>query len=435
MSIKENTIVSTTDMKVTLLQWLKQVQGQLKDLKEKGVKAVVEEFETPEAFYNAYAAKEAGTPVLAIVADDTAIYGTLNEFTDKVNVKGFIYQGDKVYTSAEADTLSIVCAGELASVDYANQLSESLKLSLDYYGDSNGAMYRRWKSETHKVGDFVKIYWRGGIYGYRVVFGQIESISAGAYPKYYILGFGIKDAWSEYAICYSPCYMETFDDEIGVNGTSYIKSSDKRITGIYSNFSREGGGYTPSIVAGGFKEIGNSIGLGFVGCFKAYDSTTFLPKESCAQGIIFDRKNKEVYYPVNDYITCTSESIIENAVSGTELKEVVRLATQKTYWHTIRLHNLNTLADVNITIVIPSHSNNPVRSDQDLLAIGAGYIWGCSGTIATTESALPIVTFDAVKFGATNDATIFSGTLGRTYTLTQLIAKSLEYEDNVKEVK
>ena len=199
--------MSTTDKRLTLLQWLKQVQGQLKDLKDKGVKAVVEEFDTPEAFYNAYSTKQSGTPVLAIVADDTAIMGTLSEITDKLILKGTIYQGGKMYTHAEADTLRIVGGGELASVDYANQLAESLKLSLEYYGDSNSAMYARWKSETHNVGDFVKIYWRGGTYGYRVIFGQIQSISTGTYPKYYILGFGIKDAWSEYARFYSPCWI------------------------------------------------------------------------------------------------------------------------------------------------------------------------------------------------------------------------------------
>ena len=146
-------------------------------------------------------------------------------------------------------------------------------------------------------------------------------------------------------------------------------------------------------------------------------------------------KGYEIYYTTGNSSFNINTGEIENAISGNQLKEAVRLATQKTYWHTINLHNSGTLSDVHITIVIPSHSNNPVSNVQDLLAIGAGDTWGCSGTIATTDSALPIVTFDGVKFGATADATIFSGTLGRTYTLTQLIAKSLEYSDNVKEVK
>ena len=153
-------------------------------------------------------------------------------------------------------------------------------------------------------------------------------------------------------------------------------------------------------------------------------------------GLLYLMKNVNVW-EIYDNDPWGNDSSVEFATLShiEQLKEAVQLATQKTYWHTINLHNSGTLSDVHITIVIPSHSSNPVANDQDLLAIGAGDIWGCSGTIATAESALPIVTFDGVKFGATADATIFSGTLGRTYTLTQLIAKSLEYSDNVKEVK
>ena len=418
--IRQNTIVSTTDKRLTLLQWLKQVQGQLKDLKDKGVKAVVEEFDTPEAFYNAYSTKPSGTPVLAIVADDTAIMGTLSEITDKLILKGTIYQGGKVYTSAEADTLRIVGGGELASVDYANQLAESLKLSLEYYGDSNSAMYARWKSETHNVGDFVKIYWRGGTYGYRVIFGQIQSISTGTYPKYYILGFGIEDAWSEYAMFYSPCWIETFVDEIGIDGTSYIKSDDKRIKGIYSQFSHEGGGYTPSIVAGGFKEIGNGNGLGFVGCFQAYDYTTFLPQGSCAQGLIFDRKNKEVYYPVNGYITCTSANNIENAISGTQLKEAVRLATQKTNWHSVKIKGANGI----FTFNAPSTLNTPVVSTEKLLELFNNDTWAGFGKLGTDMLFGIRLLNDNIKFMKDDGTKVSLDAFG-----------TIDISDDVKEVR
>lgn len=418
--IRQNTIVSTTDKRLTLLQWLKQVQGQLKDLKDKGVKAVVEEFDTAEDFYNAYATKPAGTPVLAIVADDTAIMGTLSEITDKLIFKGTICQGGKMYTSAEADALSIVGAGELASVDYANQLAESLKLSLEYYGKSNGEMYARWKSETHNVGDFVKIYWKGGTYGYRVIFGQIQSISTGTYPKYYILGFGIKDAWSEYAIFYSPCWLETFSDEIGIDGTSYIKSDDKRLTGIYSQFSNKGGGYTPSIAAGGFKEIGNGNGLGFVGCFQAYNYTTFLPKDSCAQGIIFDRKNKEVYYPVNGYITCSSAGVVENAISGTELKESVQRATQKTYWHSVKIKGANGI----FTFNAPSMLNTPVVSTEKLIELFNNNTWAGFGQLGTDMLFAIRLLNDNIEFIKADDTKVSLGTFG-----------TLDISDDVKEVK
>ena len=325
-----------------------------------------------------------------------------------------------MYTHAEADTLRIVGGGELASVDYANQLAESLKLSLEYYGDSNSAMYARWKSETHNVGDFVKIYWRGGTYGYRVIFGQIQSISTGTYPKYYILGFGIKDAWSEYARFYSPCWIETFADEIGIDGTSYIKSDDKRLTGIYSQFSHKGGGYAPSTVAGGFKEIGNGNGLGFVGCFQAYDFTTFLPQGSCAQGLIFDRKNKEVYYPVNGYITCTSANNIENAISGTQLKEAVRLATQKTYWHSVKIKGANGI----FTFNAPSTLNTPVVSTEKLLELFNNDTWAGFGKLGTDMLFGIRLLNDNIEFTKADDTKVSLGAFG-----------TIEISDDVKEVR
>lgn len=124
------------------------------------------------------------------------------------------------------------------------------------------------------------------------------------------------------------------------------------------------------------------------------------------------------YWYVNDY----------------QLNKAIESATQKTYWHTIKLHN-ESLEDVQITIVIPSHSNTPVVDQQGFVAIGAGDTWGCSGTMALTNDSLEFVTFDNVKFGTNYDNTIFSGTLGRTFTLNQLLVKGISFTDNVKEVK
>lgn len=107
---------------------------------------------------------------------------------------------------------------------------------------------------------------------------------------------------------------------------------------------------------------------------------------------------------------------------------------ENTYWHTIKLHN-ESLEDVQITIVIPSHSNTPVVNQQGFISIGAGDTWGCSGTMALTNDSLEFVTFDNVKFGTNYDNTIFSGTLGRTFTLNQLLVKGISFTDNVKEVK
>ena len=422
--IKKETILSNYDNKLTLLKWLKQVQGQLKDLKEKGVKAVVEEFDTPEAFYNAYATKPAGTPVLAIVADDTAIYGTLNEFTDKVNVKGIIYQGDKIYTSAEADSLNIVGGGEMASASDLN----SAKI---LYFANDQELYDYLKSHTLKKGDQFSYLLDTNSYQFFV--GTIAHVWNDLY--YNLRGFGIvhnKGLYPE-ILCYVNPYLKV--DEYS-SGPSALLSGNGELNLILSS-SKEGIGlFSPKKPnykyyqfgrLYGWRKTDNNNKIYVIG--GSGDSNTTL------QGIAIDETNKEIYYGLNGYMAISSAGEVANAVSGTQLKEAVQLATQKTYWHTINLHNSGTLSDVHITIVIPSHSNSPVANVQDLLAIGAGDTWGCSGTIATTESSLPIVTFDCVKFGATADATIFSGTLGRTFTLSQLIAKSLEYNDDVKEVK
>lgn len=432
--IKKETILSNYDNKLTLLQWLKQVQGQLKDLKENGVKAVVEEFDTAEYFYNAYATKPAGTPVLAIVGSNTAIYGTLNEFTDKVNVKGIIYQGDKVYTSAEADALSIVGGEELASTELVNSSIATalagMKYKLfDYDEEADFANAIKSNLFQQYIGNFVTIRWKivdSSTVKYNYTFGYVWFNSSNSL---YISGIYIGNN-----SLLKPSHFYHLDPYITAG--NYGNVYDSGSTAIITNQNKESRGVFAPVTPNnndyderryGFRKAYNSL--------KIYTIAGMGTSNSTLQGIAIDEAKKEIYYGLNGYMTISSAGVVENAISGTQLKEAVQRATQKTYWHTINLHNSGTLSDVHITIVIPSHSSTKVANVQDLLAIGAGDIWGCSGTIATTDSALPIVTFDGVKFGATADATIFSGTLGRTYTLTQLIAKGLEYSDNVKEVK
>ena len=420
--IKKETILSNYDKKLTLLQWLKQVQGQLKDLKDKGVKAVVEEFDTPEAFYNAYSTKPSGTPVLAIVADDTAIMGTLSEITDKLILKGTIYQGGKMYTHAEADSLSIVGSGELVNIDELN----SAKI---LYFNSEQEFYNHLKSHTYKNGDQFCFFIDGK---YWILFiGNIDYVWNDLYFNLNGYGLSYNDGFAMPIMFYVNPYVKVEEYSSGPS-VQFVSTYEALMTGM----PESQGLFSPRVPNSKFYQFGRLYGWRKTdNNHKIYVIGGSNNSNTTLQGIAIDETNKEIYYGLNGYMKVSSSGVVENAISGTQLKEAVRLANQKTYWHTIRLHNSGTLSDVNITIVIPSHSNNPVARVEDLLAIGAGDIWGCSGTIATTESALPIVTFDAVKFGSTADATIFSGTLGRTYTLTQLIAKSLEYEDNVKEVK
>lgn len=419
--INKETILSNYDKKLTLLQWLKQVQGQLKDLKDKGVKAVVEEFDTPEAFYNAYATKEAGTPVLAIVGSDTAIYGTLNEFTDKVNVKGIICQGDKVYTSAEADALSIVGNGELAGTSYVDAFAETLKLSYDYYGDNDKQMFDRWNSETHNVGDFVKIMWKGTTYGdYRCVFGQIYSLTS---DYVYIAGFACTDmASGRNAHIVAPVKLRKWSDNYAIEGTSYPAYNDPRLNGVYSAFAHSGGAYSNYYVGGGFRTISESgyaaYRYGAMGCFDDYGNQ--FPKEAHAQCIIFDRKNVEVYYPVNGYITCTKEGVVENAVSGTQLKEAVRLANQKTYWHSVKIKGANGI----FTFNAPSTLNTPIVSTEKLLELFNNDVWAGFGQFGTdTLFAIRLLNGN-IEFTKVDDTSVSLGAFG-----------TIEIIDDVKEVK
>ena len=419
--IRQNTIVSTTDKRLTLLQWLKQVQGQLKDLKDKGVKAVVEEFDTPEAFYTAYSTKPSGTPVLAIVADDTAIMGTLSEITDKLILKGTIYQGGKMYTGAEADAISIVGGGELAGTSYVDAIAETLKLSYDYYGDNDKQMFDRWNSETHKVGDFVKIMWKGTTYGdYRCVFGQIYSLTSN---YVYIAGFACVDMTSTRTPnIISPCSLHRYSDVYSIEGTKYARIDDKRLNGVYEQFGNSGGAYNNNYVGGGFRVIGKSgyktHRFAIMGCFDSLIND--IGTANHAQCIIIDRDNKEIYYPVNGYITCTSAGVVDNAISGTELKEAVRLATQKTYWHSVKIKGANGI----FTFNAPSTLNTPVVSTEKLLELFNNDTWAGFGKLGTDMLFGIRLLNDNIEFTKADDTKVSLGAFG-----------TIEISDDVKEVR
>lgn len=373
--IKKETILSNYDNKLTLLQWLKQVQGQLKDLKENGVPA------------------------------NTPVY-TAKEFDEK-------------YKNANGEYVNCIFVLD-------GRYTETIYL--------NGQLY---------AGDNVPA-WTGSSQNY-FIFGTYAD-----YIYWKEDGFGEGSLHNCYSWTFDDMFTEMLDeDEYSSGGKFFMKPDvdnaiDEKIRSDVYDYTNWGGLYKGLLDRNNlhkfvYQQKNTCYGICgadvisrdmAIGMFK-YNPNILVYNFN---GILV-KNNGEIFYSTGEGALDSTSGVLSNAVSGTELKEAVRLATQKTYWHTIRLHNSGTLSDVNITIVIPSHSNNRVTRVEDLLAIGAGDTWGCSGTIATAESALPIVTFDAVKFGATADATIFSGTLGRTYTLTQLIAKSLEYDDNVKEVK
>lgn len=420
--IRQNTIVSTTDKRLTLLQWLKQVQGQLKDLKEKGVKAVVEEFDTAEAFYNAYATKPAGTPVLAIVGSDTAIYGSLGEFTDKVNVKGIIYQGGKVYTSAEADSLSIVGSGELASASDLNTVLSSVWKPVNYADEA--AFIKDIKAKRYKEGDQVYISWGKYISPtltyHCLLIGYISELLSSGFRVNGILAY--YEETSSYN--WHPLYrfklnpdIEELNGKIRIESTALtqelISSDDLPANGYFkgktfgasqlSSFDRYYGVY-------GVKDSPKLINIGGRGGRNLKE----------LQGVLLDTTSKEIYYGLNGYMSISDAGVVENAISGTQLKEAVQLATQKTYWHSVKIKGANGI----FTFNAPSTLNTPVVSTEKLLELFDNNTWAGFGKGGTDMLFAIRLLNGNIEFIKADDTKVSIGAFG-----------TLDISDDVKEVK
>ena len=367
MSIKENTIVSTTDRKVTLLQWLKSLNKNIDELQEKGVKPYFKVM-TADEFMKSHDNEPTGVDFAVIQENETDIYVIFGKYE--------IYFSDESKQSGSVNGTGVI--GEV---------------SIDVEGNEN-----------------MHLYGKGWIY-----FSQQSGI-------YHFDDYDSNGAATQFA---------NLNDVYDVSN---------RVYGIESSSNYKLLTATPNNVNDVIKAIGGvggrGYGLGHVDTGNR--STAFGDISSNVTGKFnlfgFYVHNNEVYYSTGGATITQGSGEIQNAVSGTQLKEAVRLANQKTYWHTIKLHN-ESLEDVQITIVIPSHSNTPVVNQQGFVAIGAGDTWGCSGTMALTNDSLEFVTFDNVKFGTNYDNTIFSGTMGRTFTLNQLLVKGISFTDNVKEVK
>lgn len=420
--IRQNTIVSTTDKRLTLLQWLKQVQGQLKDLKDKGVKAVVEEFDTPEAFYNAYSTKPSGTPVLAIVADDTAIMGTLSEITDKLILKGTIYQGGKMYTGAEADSLTIVGSGELASASDLNAVLSSVWKPVNYANEA--AFIKDIKAKRYKEGDQVYISWGKYISPtltyHCLLIGYVSELISSGFRVNGILAYYEETNsynWHPlYRFKLNPDITE-LNGKIRIESTALtqdlISSEDLAANGYFkgetfgasqlSSFDRYYGVY-------GVNDNPKLINIGGRGGRNLNE----------LQGVILDTTNKEIYYGLNGYMKVSSSGVVENAISGTELKEAVRLATQKTYWHSVKIKGTNGI----FTFNAPSTLNTPVVSTEKLLELFNNDTWAGFGKLGA-DMLFGIRLFnDNIEFTKADDTKVSLGAFG-----------TIEISDDVKEVK
>lgn len=417
--IRQNTIVSTTDKRLTLLQWLKQVQGQLKDLKEKGVKAVVEEFDTAESFYNAYSTKPAGTSVLTIVGSDTAIYGTLNEFTDKVNVKGIIYQGDKVYTSASADALSIVGGEELASTELVNSSITTALAGMKYKlfdYDEEAEFANAIKSNLFQqyIGNFVTIRWKivdSSTVKYNYAFGYVWFNSSNSL---YISGIYIGNN-----SLLKPSHFYHLDPYITAGNYGNVYDSGR--TQIITNQNKESKGVFAPVLPNsndyderryGFRKAYSSL--------KIYTIAGMGASNTTLQGIAIDETKKEIYYGLNGYMTITNSGVVENAVSGTELKEAVQRANQKTYWHSVKIKGANGI----FTFNAPSTLNTPIVSTEKLLELFNNDTWAGFGKLGTDMLFAISLLNDNIEFIKGDDTKVSLGAFG-----------TIEIRDDVKEVK
>ena len=373
--IRQNTIVSTTDKRLTLLQWLKQVQGQLKDLKENGVPANTPVY-TAKEFDEKYKNANGEYVNCIFVLDGT--------YTETIYLNGQLYAGVNIPEWASHDYDYFIFGTYADCIFYKEDGYGECSLNMGYYWSFDGEFTELLDENDFEYGG--KLFMKTDV---------DNAIDAKIRTEVY-----------DYTN-WGGLYKELLDRN---NLNKFVHQQKKTCYGICGAdvLSRD-------MAIGIFKDNPNLFVYNFNG--------------------ILIRKDGEIYYSTGEGTLNTQSDEIQNAISGTQLKEAVRLATQKTYWHTIKLQNNASLADVQITIVIPSHSNTPVVDQQGFIAIGAGDTWGCSGTMALTNDSLEFVTFDNVKFGTNYDNTIFSGTLHRTFTLNQLLVKGISFTDDVKEVK
>lgn len=381
--IRQNTIVSTTDKRLTLLQWLKSLDKNVTELQENGVDMNLLVFNSVQEFYEYFKANYLGkTCELPYLLRYTA---TPDEASDS-DVDYYIYVYGTTDFDIEGESISIYVKGPVFQYDYNSDACDFC------------------------IGAFINLYKQtSGLYGLE----NIEPIT-GWYPSYAIdyqeMNTAISNAITKFSTDEEGPLHGLFKDLLGKSKTlsATAKTSSYGIFNVFNN--------SANFILGNVWKDG-SDGLSNYRHFYGF--------------AIVDN---EIYYSTGQGRANLQTGEIENAISGTELKEAVQRAIQKTYWHTIKLHD-ESLSNVHITIVIPSHSNTPVVDQQGFISIGAGDTWGCSGTMALSNDSLEFVTFDNVKFGTNFDNTIFSGTLGRTFTLNQLLVKGISFTDNVKEVK
>lgn len=353
MSIKENTIVSTTGKKVTLLQWLKSLNKNIDELQEKGVKPYFKVM-TADEFMKSHENEPTGVDFAVIQENETDIYVIFGKYE--------IYFNDE---SKESGT--VIGTGVIGEVSINDEGNENMYL-----------------------------YGKGLIY-----FSQQSGI------------YHFDDCDSDGTATQFANFYDLYDVS---NRVYAIESSSN-----YKLLTK-----TPNNVNDVIKAIGGvggrGYGLGHVDTGNR--STAFGDISSNVTGKFnlfgFYVHNNEVYYSTGGATITQGSGEIQNAVSGTQLKEAVRLATQKTYWHSVIIKSANGI----FTFNAPSTLNTPVVSTEKLLELFNNDTWAGFGKLGTDMLFGIRLLNDNIKFMKDDGTKVSLDAFG-----------TIDISDDVKEVR
>lgn len=301
--IKEDTILSSFDKKLTLLQWLKALDKNITELREKGVKTLFKKY-TGAEFVKEFIDKG--------ICIDTCVIETDSYL--------MILSGQFEIYSINGSAASRNCFGILVQID---KTSSNRWAYDDYFFD-----FTQDEAGNYQVDDVEG----NEDYSTFVLTGELNDTVDRIYKN-------IEEATD--LSCFTTKLIPNFS----------VKQALRNTTG------RVGYGIGNCI-----DKVGNTDL--FVGRYQLGASLNDL-----FTGFII--KGDEIYYSTGKGTINTFTGEIENAISGTELKEAVRRATQKVYWHSVRIQGANGSFSFNM----PSTLNTPVGSIQDLMMLHEGDKW------------------------------------------------------------
>ena len=357
--IKKETILSNYDKKLTLLQWLKTLNKSIAELQEKGVPA------------------------------NTPVY-TAKEFDEK-------------YKNANGEYVNciFVIDGEYTEAIYLN-----------------GQLY---------AGDNVPA-WTGNAQNY-FIFGTY-----GDYIYWKEDGFGEGSVHNCYSWTFNDTFTEMLDeDEYSSGGKFFMKPDvdnaiDEKIrTNVY-DYTNWGGLYKELLDRSNLHKFvyqQKKTCYGICGVNSARDMAIGMFKYNPNihvynfNGILI-KNNGEIFYSNGEGTLDSTSGVLSNSVSGTQLKEAVRIATQKTYWHSVKIKGANGI----FTFNAPSTLNTPIVSTEKLLELFNNDTWAGFGKLGNDMLFAIRLLNDNIEFTKADDTKVSLGAFG-----------TIDIRDDVKEVR